>query len=394
MQLPSYYEFYNPVKIVAGHKALENIPHELRLLQCSRPLIISDNGILKAGLLEMVIRGFDDSDITIGAVYTDTPVDSSIHAVNEIAALFRRESCDAIIAVGGGSVIDTAKGVNIVISENTDDIMKFSGSDRLRTPQRPLLIVPTTAGTGSEVTSVAVISDPERQLKMPFASQFLLPRVALLDPRMTLSLPPRITAATGMDALTHAVEAFTSVQKNPISDGYATSAIRIISENLYKVVASGQDSDGRFALANASLMAGMAFSNAMVAAVHALGHAVGGIAHVPHGVAMAVLLPRVMEYNLDTLAPLYGQLLLYLAGEEVYAATAPEKRAARAIEKVYEMNKVLRQLCGHPSSLSEAGVQEHQLLDIARAAINDGALLNNPKDMNQDEALAVLRKAF
>ncbi|NER02836.1 MAG: iron-containing alcohol dehydrogenase [Okeania sp. SIO3C4] len=394
MQLPKYYEFYSPVKIVAGNKALENIPHELKLLQSKRPIIISDKGIEKAGLLENVIRGFDDSETVIGAVYTDTPVDSSIHAVNEIAALYRKEKCDSIIAVGGGSVIDTAKGVNIVVTEEATDIVKYSGADRLSKPQKPLMIIPTTAGTGSEVTSVAVISDPDKNLKMPFASQFLLPKVALLDPRMTISLPPRITAATGMDAMTHAVEAYTCIQKNPVSDAYATAAIRLISENLYKMVTDGNDEKGRFAMANASLMAGMAFSNSMVGAVHALGHAVGGIAHVPHGVAMSILLPRVMEYNMDKLSDLYAELLLPLVGEEVFVATPKEKRAVKSVAKLYEMINVLKQLCGHPTTLSEAGVTEDQLEKIAKMSINDGALINNPKEVELNDAMDILKKAF
>lgn len=394
MQLPNYYEFYNPVKIIAGNKALENIPHELKLLHAQRPIIISDRGIEKAGLLEHVLLGFSDSNITIGVIYTDTPVDSSVQAVNEIAALYRQHQCDSIIAVGGGSVIDTAKGVNIVVTENTTDLMQYSGAERLTKPQQPLLIIPTTAGTGSEVTSVAVISDPEKNIKMPFTSQFLLPRVALLDPRMTLSLPKKITAATAMDALTHAIEAYTSIQKNPISDAYARSAIELISNHMFLTVNDGNNAQGRFALANASLMAGMAFSNAMVAAVHALGHAVGGIAHVPHGVAMAVLLPHVMEYNLDHLHELYAELLLPLTNQEVFVATAKEQRATRAIEKIHEMNRVLHELCEHPTSLSQAGVKETQLQEIAKNSLNDGALINNPKEMELEDALYILRKAF
>ena len=394
MKTPRYYEFYNPVKVVAGHKALENLPHELKLMQAHKPLIITDQGIVKAGLLQHVERGFDDSDVIIGAIYDQTPVDSSIHAVNEIAQIFRAQGCDSIIAVGGGSVIDTAKGVNIVISENTDDIMQYSGSDRLTTPQKPLVVIPTTAGTGSEVTLVAVISDPDKGVKMPFASQFLLPRLALLDPRMTLSLPPRITAATAMDALTHAIEAYTSLQKNPLSDAYATAAIATIATELYKVVQNPSDADGRFALANAALMAGAAFSNSMVAAVHALGHSAGAIAHVPHGVAMAVLLPHVMQYNFDMLHELYAELYLHLAGAEAYAATPPTKRAEAAIKKVHEMNEVLHKLCNHPRSLSEAGVTQEQLTDIAKQALDDGAMITNPKELDFNDALQVLQAAY
>jgi alcohol dehydrogenase len=173
-----------------------------------------------------------------------------------------------IVAVGGGSVMDTAKGVNIVVSENADDLMQFSGAGNLTRPLKPLVAIPTTAGTGSEVTLVAVIADPARNLKMPFTSYFLMPDIAVLDPRMTLTLPPAITAATAMDALTHAIEAYTCLAKNPLSDAHAQLAIELIGQNLLKVINVPENANGRLALAVAATLAGVAFSNAMVGMVH------------------------------------------------------------------------------------------------------------------------------
>jgi alcohol dehydrogenase len=391
--LPQYYEFYNPVKIVAGNKALENIPFELSRLYAKRPIIITDKGIVKAGLLKIVIKAFRDSDIVIGAIYDDTPRDSSIDVVNEIPRIYRGNQCDSLIAVGGGSVIDTAKGANIVISEETDDIAKFMGAERLAKPQRPLIVVPTSVGTGSEVTWVAVIYDPAENVKMAFASSFLFPKVAVLDPRMTSSLPPNLTAATGMDALAHAVEAYSCLQKNPLSDAYAISAIRLINENLVKAVENGKDKDARFAMANAAVMAGAAFSNSMVGAVHGIGHACGGVAHIPHGVAMAILLPVVMEYNLSKLNHYYAELLLPLAGDEVFAATDASDRARKSIETVRNLNATLNRLCGLPVSLKEAGVDENQLEEIAKTAIGDGSLIFNPEEVEFEDALRILREA-
>ncbi len=392
--LPKYYEFFNPVKINAGVEALETVPYELKLLNAKRPIIITDRGIVGAGLLEIVLTGFDDSDITIGAIYDQTPPDSSLKTVNDIVKIYNENKCDSIIAVGGGSPIDTAKGVNIVISEGDSDIRKFMGVDRLSKEQKPLIVVPTTSGTGSEVTLVAVINDVENNVKMPFTSNMLLPKVAILDPRMTLSLPPRITAATGMDALTHAVEAYTCLQKNPMSDAYATAAISLIRKNLAKAVKTGKDVKARFAMANASTMAGAAFSNSMVGAVHALGHACGAIAHVPHGNAMAILLPHVMRFNFDKIEKYYAELLLYLAGEEEYLNTPKKSRAKRAIETIELLNQKLNNLSGMPIKLSDAGVKKSQIDSIAKTSMNDGSMLPNPKDLTIEDVIKILEAAF
>ena len=203
--------------------------------------------------------------------------------MNTIAGIYRKTGCDSIIAVGGGSAIDTAKGVNIVITENSEDLMKFMGAEMLKKTMKPFIVVPTTSGTGSECTLVAVISNPAKNVKMAFTSYKLLPNVAVLDPRMTLTCPPKITAATGMDALTHAMEGFYCNQKNPMSDAYAGAAIELVRDNLVEAVKNGKNENARLAMANAACMAGTAFSNSMVGMVHGLGHAAGAVCHIPHG---------------------------------------------------------------------------------------------------------------
>ncbi|OQY01158.1 MAG: alcohol dehydrogenase [Bacteroidetes bacterium 4572_117] len=392
--LPDYYEFYNPVKINAGNEALETIPYELKQMNVSRPIIITDKGITNAGLLKVLIDSFDDSELVIGVVFDETPPDSSLKTVNKIAKLYTEYNCDSIIALGGGSPMDTAKGVNIIISEKDDDLRKFMGADRLKTPQKPFIAIPTTSGTGSEVTLVAVIYDEVNNVKMPFTSNRLLPNIAIVDPRMTLSLPARITAATGMDALTHAVEAYTCLQKNPMSDAYAFAAIKLVSENLLEVVKNGDNKQARFAMANASTMAGIAFSNSMVGAVHAIGHACGAIAHVHHGNAMAILLPYVMKFNMDMLENLYAELLLPIAGEEIFAETKTGEKAMKTIEIILIMNHSLNKLCGMPVKLSDAGVKKEQFEQIAKTAINDGAMLPNPKELNEKDVIDILTEAF
>ncbi len=396
MKLPVYYEFYNPVKIISGHKALDNLPYELGQLGARRPLVITDSGVVKAGLVKYVLEAFAESDMAIGAVYDRVPPDSSLTIVNELGQLYRQQQCDSLVAVGGGSVLDTAKGVNIVVTEGAEDLRQFMGADVLTRSMRPLMAIPTTAGTGSEVTNVAVIADVSRNLKMLFSSAHLLPRVAILDSRMTLTLPPHITAATGIDALSHAVEAYTCLQKNPLSDAYAFTAIQLIQENLVNVVKNPQDKDGRLALANAACMSGAAFSNSMVGMVHSLAHATGAVAHVPHGVAINIFLPHVLEYNLSKIVAWLAELLLPLAGIEVYARVpaSQEGRAAEALASIRRLQAELFSLTRLPRTLQEANVSRDKLPEIARAALDDGSIILNPVEMDYDDAMAVLEKAF
>lgn len=391
----AYFEFFCPVKTIAGHKALEHIPFELQTLGASRPLIITDAGVKNAGLLNNVLPVFQDAGIEIADIYDNVPPDSSTKIVTDIAALYRSKNADSIIAIGGGSVIDTSKGVNILVSEGGDDLRKYSGAGILKRPLKPLFVVPTTAGTGSEVTLVAVISDSVSGAKLPFTSYFLLPNAAVLDPRMTLTLPPSITAATAMDAMTHAIEAYTCLAKNPLSDAYASQAIRKISENVLHVMDNPQDADARLELALAATMAGIAFSNSMVGLVHALGHALGALCHVPHGVCMNVFLPYVLEYNMEVNADIVGELLLPLAGAEVYAATPKQVRGERALQRIRALRDELYARVKLPRRLSETGkVTREQLAQLASIAMDEGPILFNPKEMDYEEALALLERTW
>ncbi|MCK5665262.1 MAG: iron-containing alcohol dehydrogenase, partial [Thiotrichaceae bacterium] len=200
--------------------------------------------------------------------------------------------------------------------------------------------------------------------------------------------------ATGMDALTHAIEAYTCLQKNPMSDAYAVAAIKLVHENLFHVVKKGDDNDARFAMANASTLAGIAFSNSMVGAVHAIGHACGAIAHVHHGNAMAILLPYVMKFNMDMLESQYAELLLPVAGEKIFLETKAKNRAMKTVETILLMNHSLNKLCGMPVKLSDAGVKKEQFEHIAKTAMNDGAMLPNPKELNEKDIIGILKEAY
>ena len=402
MILPGYYEFCCRVKVIAGHDALEKIPGALAQLHAKRPLLITDKGVSGAGLVDTVIDDIRD-EIDIGAVADDVPQDSSLTVVNRLAVLYRANNCDSIIAVGGGSVMDTAKGVNIVVSENADDLMKFSGVGALKRALKPLVVIPTTSGTGSEVTMAAVIKDHERHLKMAFASYFLLPDIAILDSRMTLTLPPHLTASTAMDAMAHAVEAYTGLGKNPLSDANAIAAISLICSNLVQVVQNPSDRDGRLALANGATLAGAAFSNSLVGVVHCLGHATGSVCGVPHGVCMAILLPYGMEYNMHKVAHITGELLLPMVGAEVYAATPKHLREGGAVAYIRKLNQSLHDATDgrHARFFAEVKdrdgkrmVPRDKLEDIAEAALDDGSILYNPEECDYEDFLMIMRAAW
>ncbi|MCR9090978.1 iron-containing alcohol dehydrogenase [Algiphilus sp.] len=391
----SYYEFFCPVKTIAGHQALEHVPYELSALGAKRPMIITDAGVRKAGLLAPVEQAFADAETEIRAVFDDVPPDSSLETVRAAAALYRDNDCDAIIAIGGGSVIDTSKAANILVTLGGDELVKYSGAHNLPHALNPLFVVPTTSGTGSEVTMVAVVSDTERGVKVPFTSYFLMPNAAVLDPRMTLTLPPHITAMTGMDAMTHAVEAYTCMAANPLSDAYATGAIRKISANLLKALETPKDPAVRLELAQASTMAGIAFSNSMVGLVHALGHSLGAVCHLPHGLCMNLFLPYALEYNRDVNGERIGELLLPLAGPEVYAATPAGQRTDKVIRHIRDLRDQLYERAGLARTLRETGkVQRSQLEDIAALAIDDGSIIFNPKEADRDQLMAILERAW
>jgi alcohol dehydrogenase len=391
----SFFEFFCPVKIVAGSAALEHVPYELASIGATKPLIITDKGVRAAGLVDVVLGAMLNAAVEYPPVYDDVPPDSSTDVVADIARVYRSRGCDSLIALGGGSVIDTAKAVNVLVSEGGDDLHAYSGTGVVKRRLRPLFVLPTTSGTGSEATSVAVIRDSKTGAKLPFMSPFLMPDAAVLDPRLTLGLPPFFTAATGMDAMTHAAEAYLCLAKNPLSDAYATAAIRKISEHLVPLLDDMKNPTRRLEVALGATMAGVAFSNSMVGLVHSLGHSVGALCHVPHGVCMSVFLPYVLEYNLETRREAIGELLLPLAGAEVYAKTPASERALAAIQHLRGMRDALHQKAGLPRTLSETGkVTRAQLTEIAQLAIDDGTLIMNPREVRYEDALAVLTRAF
>ena len=390
-----YYDFFCPVKLMAGEQALEQLAGELAGLGARRPLLLTDKGVSGTGLATLLANVLAEGELPVADIWDEIPADSSTAVVERIAARYRELECDSLVALGGGSVIDTAKAVNILASMGGDRLLDYAGAGCLTRPLQPLAVVPTTAGTGSEVTLVAVIKDEASGRKVPFTSPFLLPQLAVLDPRLTQGLPFNITAATAMDAMTHAIEAFIGNAKNPVSDALALMAIEKIANALPKVLQSPQDKQLRLQLAEGSTLAGMAFSNSMVGLVHALGHSLGARCHLPHGLCMNLFLPTVLDYNRPGIDPELARLLLPLVGAERFAATPATERAQAAIQALCALRDSLWQAVKLPRTLREAGVTDKGLLpEIRDLAINDGALLYNRKDADRAQLLDLLERAW
>lgn len=377
--MKGYFEFYNPVKICAGNDALGNLLYESMTLGMIKPLLLTDETLTKLGVVRKFreITGIEDC-----FVFDHVPADSSVHTVNDIAKLYRKQGCKGIIALGGGSVLDTAKGVKLLISQNKQDILGLMGCENLpRGEHVPYIAVPTTAGTGSECTPVAVIRHPEKDVKLEYINPFMMPDTAVLDARMTSTLPPRITASTGLDALCHAIEAHTCDMKNPMSDAYAMAAIRILVDKLPEVVENGS-SPARIDVAVAACMAGAAFGNSMVGAVHAIGHSLGGVCHIAHGDAMAILLPHVMEFNRSKLGNIYDDLRAFFPGE-----SDPVKAVRNFVDTIGEKS-------GLPLRLRDTGRFDREKINvIAEKSLNDGAMIVNPAHLSKEDVANLLLAA-
>ena len=370
------FSFHLPTKVVFGVGALDNLGTELDERGWGSALIVTDRGVREAGLLARVEEQLRASGVDYG-VYDGVVPNPTVSSIE--AGLPLAKEREVLIALGGGSAIDTAKALN-VLKAHGGQVLDWEGNEAVPGPCGPLVAIPTTAGTGSEVTPIAQISVPERQQKVPLVSRHLAPDVAIVDPALTVSLPPAMTAATGMDALTHAIEAATTVAEQPLADTLAFRAIERINEFLPRAVRNGQDLEARTQMAFASLLAGMAFSNAWVALAHAIAHALGGLYDLPHGLCCALALPVAMEYNLEAKPEKYQQIA------ELLGQPSAEAGIARV--------RALNQEIGIPQGLRELGVPESDVERIAELALLDGSILFNPREVTHEELVALVRRLF
>jgi len=448
--LPEYFEFCLPTKVVYGIGLLKNLSSCVQHMGSKKALLVTDEVLVKTGTVDKVIAGFESTDIGIAAVFDQVPPNSTIQAVEACAAKINDNHCDLVIAVGGGSVIDTAKVANLLAVKG-GKISDHMGAYLLDKSEKllPAIIIPTTAGTGSEVTKVAVIADLEHDVKLPFAEDQFLPELAILDPELTASMPGKLTAATGMDALTHAIEAYVDKEWSPASDALALHAIKLISRHILIACARPEDLHARGGMLVGSFLAGVAFSHSMVGMAHGISHALGSIYHIPHGLANALVLPEVMAYNLEERVERFADIGFALGvqypqwisqGKSVIkngtflssliekAGPTPELKewldtktqqakglasealnvlgfvdgwmrqqvAEAAIEKVRVLNRQLAYLTEMPLNLRDAGVHDQlaRLDDVVQVAMEDGSMLYNPVEPLRSAVREIVKKLY
>ncbi len=379
------FEYNNPTKIIYGENSAREIGLEVDALGCSKALIVTDKGIVEAGLSERVEEALGRRYV---GTYDKCIQDSGFHLVDEGAAFAREKGADILVSVGGGSVIDTAKGMAVVMKEG-GELKDYLGVQMLTRPQTPHIVIPTTAGTGSEVTWFAVIKDWDRDVKEAFLDIHYIPNKAILDPTFTLGLPRHLTAGPGMDALSHAVEAIHTLQRQPIADAMAFQAVRLIMEYLPRCVEQGDDLVARGQQLLAATMAGIAFGNGQPGLVHAMAHPVGALFGVPHGVANSILLPHVMLFNMPECADRYA---LIAKSMDLDVRDLSEEEAGKAAaEAIWTLTKKI----GLPQKLRDVSVPEEGLAEAAEMSMSDGSIIYNPRMvLGMEEVLEVYRAAW
>ncbi len=390
--LPLFFEFHSPTKVVYGPGLIADLQAELSQIEARRYLLVSDRTLERLGLPARVAASLEDAGVEVVGSFLDVPENSEVSAVRACAEEAVAAGAEGLVALGGGSVIDTAKCADILLSEGGYLVDDYSGAGTLTRPLKPLIAIPTTAGTGSEVTQAAVILDEAGSVKLSFSDKFLLPTLAVLDPELTVSLPPRLTASTAMDALSHAVESYVSPQWSPMSEALAAGAARLIFVNLEAAVADGSDLEARGALLTAAAMAGIAFSHAMVGCVHGMAHAVGGLYHVAHGAANAILLPHGLAYNREVVGERLGGLAPFVSG-----LTSDEEQLDPADRVIAAIRNLAGRLNGAgvlATRLRDVGVPKEGLAAVAEATVRDGTSFYNPREVVAEEILPHLRNAY
>ncbi len=382
------HEFRCVPRIVCAAGALQGIGEVFAGLGVKRVLLVCDPGIVKLGFAGQACAALEAAGCVV-QVFDQVVADPPAVVVRQAVELGRAFTADGVLGLGGGSSLDAAKLVALLINSE-QPLEDLYGTDKATGRRLPLVLMPTTAGTGSEVTWVSVITD-EQQRKQAVYSAQLMPDVAVLDPELTLGLPAGVTAATGLDAMVHAIEAYTSrTRKNPIADGLATTALGLLGGNLRKVLADGSDVVAREAMLQGSLMAGMAFVNASVAAIHGLAYPLGARFHIPHGHANALVMAPMLRFNLEAARGLYAELAGYLLPGEVFA---DEAAAAQAF--VVGIEALVRD-SGLELRLSKLGVDEAAIPGMAEDVVGGLKRLidANPRDMDAREVEAIYRGIY
>jgi alcohol dehydrogenase len=387
--LKDFYQYAAPTRVIAGRDLLESTGFEFKKEGAGRVFIVTDQVIRATGLVEKVEAGIADGGLEVAGVFDDVPQDSSTGVCERCAAAAKEAGADSFLAVGGGSVMDTAKVADAVFThggtarEQEGFFLMPREADGMGRPLdiAPLACIPTTAGTGSEVSMAAVIKDEERKVKLEIADFPLFPRLAILDPETTRTLPAKVAAATGMDAMTHAIEGYVSTEWSPPGDAHALHALRMIRDNLERAVERGEE-DAR---GNMLIAANLAITLSL-GAVHAMSHPAGAHFGVPHGVANAIHLPHVIRHNAEGGAEIAERYRDIGDLFDIHDPEIGEALAAHVTELVARI--------GLPTRLSEVGVPESGIPALVEGALGDGTTLLNPREMDEADYTELYRRAL
>lgn len=374
-------------RLLTGARASKQLPEEMRALAMQRPLIVTDKGVQKAGITTSILHHLTSEGVTTIEVYDAISAEPEMHVVEECRALYEAKHCDGIIAIGGGSAMDTGKAVAVYVGD-ARPLSELFGEDQVQPRKIPLICMPTTAGTGSEVTNISILSDVEAQLKKGIVSNELLPDVAIVAPELTVSCPPSVTAASGIDALVHAVESYLSNFATDITKPLSLAAVRMITQSLSLAYAQPDNLAAREQMATASLMAGLAFGNAGVGAVHALAYPLGGRFHLSHGVSNAVMFVPVMRWNRSACPDKFVDIAIAMGARADISEQDAGNYVLAKIEVLCRDVKI-------PKSLQEFAITESDLPELAEAASGVTRLLrNNPREFSVADIEAIYREAY
>jgi len=380
------FTFQSTKSLLMEPGASARIGELVKTLGCSSVLLVTDPGVLAAGLLQAGLKGLQQAGIAV-RVFSEVEADPPVRVIERAVGMARAAKADGIVAIGGGSSMDVAKLVAL-LANGGEKLADIYGVGMVKGKRLPLVLAPTTAGTGSEVTPISIVTTGENE-KKGVVSPVLLPDWAVLDAELTLGLPAHVTAATGIDAMVHAIEAYTSKRlKNPMSDALAREALRLLGGNIRIVCRDGTNIEARHNMLFGSMLAGMAFANAPVAAVHALAYPVGARFHVAHGLSNSLVLPQVMQFNAPAAEAHYSEVA------EILVPKSGSNPAARVGELI-EWFSALPVELGLPTRLRDVGITEADLDALAEDAMKQTRLLiNNPREMTQADALGIYRAAL
>ncbi|MDR3561954.1 MAG: iron-containing alcohol dehydrogenase [Negativicutes bacterium] len=379
------YTLLNVGKIIAGPNSIESLPEIMADYQPQKVLIITDQGVWKAGLIDKPKKLLENAGMEV-AVINDTPPEPEVAQVEAVFQAAKKQNCQMIIGIGGGSSMDVAKIVAVMLT-NKLSVKELVNKAKIENRGIPTIMIPTTAGTGAEVTPNAIVLVPEEELKVGIVSPKMMPDCVILDPVMTLGLPPAITASTGMDALTHAIECYTSKKANPFSDTFALKAVTLIARSIRRAFTDGGDLDARHDMLLGAMFGGISIATSSTTAVHALAYPLGGKYRMPHGLSNAILLPHVMKFNMDAAEDKFKDIAIAM-GLNVTGLTVREA-AEKMIDNLYSLIADLK----IQSGLKDKGITAADLEFMVEAASKVTRLLdNNPKPMTKQNMLEIYKK--